>query len=71
MNYLILASSDISNWSWEKMATVAVILAALVGIVVVATKAMGVVIPSWLWTIIVICIIAVVAIAAVHFVSSL
>lgn len=48
-----------------------ILLIAIVAIVIVATRAMGVPIPSWVWNILGIVLIAVVAIVAVKFIAGL
>jgi hypothetical protein len=58
-------------WSIGQIAVAVIIVLALVGIVLIAAKAMGVTIPQWAWQIIGIVVVAFVAIVAIKFVLSM
>lgn len=70
MNDLI-SQINIRSWSIGDIAIAVVVICAIVGVVIVATRAMGVVIPAWAKTVLWICLIAVVAIVAIRFLMAL
>lgn len=57
-------------WTLGEIAIAVVIALALVAIVYIATKAMGVTIPQWLIQIVLVCVVAVVAVLAIKFILS-
>lgn len=58
-------------WSIGEMAVAAIVLAAVVAIVVIIVKAMGLAIPPWAVTVFWIVLLAIVGILAIRFVLSL
>jgi hypothetical protein len=68
MNALIFA---VGAWSVGQMAIAAIIVAAVVGIVYVAFRQMGVAIPPWVIQVVWILIVAIVCILAIKFLVGL
>lgn len=61
----------IGGYSMTQLAIFVVVVLVLLGIVVIVTRVAGVPIPSWVWQIVGLCLLAVVAIVAIRFVASL
>lgn len=61
----------IGGYSITQLLVVAVIVACCVGIVLVAAKAAGIAVPSWVITILWIVVVGVVAVTAIKFLASL
>lgn len=59
------------GWTLESILVAVVIIAAAVGIVLVALRAFGITVPPWVVQIFWICVVALVAILALRFVFSL
>ncbi len=59
------------NYSLVEIARWVIIIAALVAVVLIALKGMGVAFPPWAWHIITVVVIAFVAIVAVGFLASM
>jgi hypothetical protein len=54
-------------WGFGEIAIAVIVALAVIGIVIVATRVMGVPIPQWVWQIIGIVVVACVAIVAIRF----
>ena len=67
----LFALQPVATWSFGDWIIAIIIVAACIGILYVALRQFGIEIPQWLMRIIMICIVAVVAIAAIRFVLSL
>lgn len=67
----LLAAAALGGYSLGEIAKAIIIILAVVAIVYVACKAMGVEVPPWLVQIIVIVVIAIIAIVAISIVLSL
>ncbi len=67
----MLLLAQVAGYSFIHIATIVVVVLAVIAVVYVATKAMGVPIPQWLIQIIVICVVAAVAILAIKFLAGL
>ena len=65
------AIGPVSTWGFGDWIIAIIIVCACIGILYIALRQFGIEIPQWLVRIIVICIVAVVAIAAVRFVLTL
>ena len=60
-----------SGWSFGNLAVAIIIFICIAAIVVVVIKNSGLAIPSWVWTILWICVLGFIAIIAIHFLMSL
>lgn len=61
----------VGGYSLAQIAIFVVVAVVLLGIVIIVTRVAGVPIPPWVWQIVGLCLIAVVAIVAIKFVASL
>jgi len=61
----------VGSYSLAQIAIFVVVAVVLLGIVIIVTRVAGVHIPPWVWQIVGLCLIAVVAIVAIKFVASL
>ena len=68
---LILAAATLGGMSIVEIGITIVIIAAVIAIVFAALKAYEIPVPAWLWQILTIVLVAVVAILALKFVASL
>lgn len=59
------------GWGIGQIAIAVIIVLAVIGIVIVATKVMGVPIPQWVWQIIGIAVVACIAIVSIKFLLSM
>lgn len=66
-----IAQMVAGGWGFGQIAIAVIVLLAVIGIVIVATKVMGVPIPQWVWQIAGIVIVACVAIVAIRFLLSM
>ena len=67
----MLAVHNWRAWTLEGVLIAVVVIAAAIGIVLIAVRKFGVVIPDWVVAIFWICLVAVVAVFAIRFVFSL
>lgn len=63
--------AQVSGYSFGQILIAIIIVAACLGVTLVAVRAMGLEIPAWVWSILGIIAVAVVAILALRFVLSL
>ena len=63
--------AQVSGYSLGQLLIAIIVVAACLGIVIVAVRAFGLQIPDWVWSILGIIAVAVVAILALRFVLSL
>ncbi len=61
----------IGSYSFGEIVIGLIIVVAIIAVAIAITRAMGWEIPSWVWTVVGICIAAVVAILAIRFLMSL
>jgi hypothetical protein len=64
---MCLAAQIVQAWGFGQIAIFVIVALAVIGIVIVAAKVMGVPIPQWVWQITGIVIVACVAIVAIRF----
>ncbi len=66
-----LLAQGAGNWSLEKIILTCLIVGGAVAILFIALKAMGVAMPDWVWKILMVIAVVVVAAIAIRFIFSL
>lgn len=59
------------EWTFGNIVITCIIVAAVIGVALIAARVFGVTIPQWVWQILGIVVVAVIAIVAVRFLLSL
>ena len=68
---IVALLAQAGGYSFVQLAIFAVIVLAVIALVIVATRQMGIPIPNWVWQVLGIVFTAVVIIVAIRFVASL